>query len=71
MSRKSLRIRGGRGLLANGNPASTRKKTAYCRSVYNRPMRGHYGVDRHWWPRIRAPSAHNGLRIGRRFAFDV
>ena len=40
-------------------------------SVYNRPMRGHYGVDRHWWPRIRAPSARNGLRIRRRFAFDV
>ena len=33
-------------------------------------MRGHDGVDRHWWPRIRAPSAHNGLRIRRRFAFD-
>ena len=26
-----------------------------CRSVYTRHLRDHYGVDRHWCPRIRAP----------------
>ena len=31
----------------------------------------YYGVDLHWWPRIRAPRAQNGLRIRRRFAFEV
>ena len=29
--------------------------SACCRSVYTRHLRDHYGVDRHWWPRIRAP----------------
>ena len=36
---------------------------AYCRSVYTRHLRDPYGVDRHWWPGKRAPSAQNGLRI--------
>ena len=36
---------------------------AYCRSVYTRHLRDLYGVDRHWWPGKRAPSARNGLRI--------
>ena len=85
MSRKSMRIRRDRGLLANDNPASTLpghqsfkrrakdsvKDGIYCRSVYTRHLHDQYGVDGHWWPRIRAPHAQNGLRIRRRFAFEV
>ena len=84
MPRKRLRIRRGRGLLANDNPASTfpgqqsfkrrakvSETSACCRSVYTRHLRDHYAVDRHWWPRIRAPRAQNGLRIRRRFSFEV
>ena len=44
---------------------------AYCRSVYTRHLRDSYGVDWHWRPSKRAPSAQNGLRIRRRFAFEV
>ena len=47
------------------------KNGVYCRSVYTRHLRDHYGVDGHWWPRIHAPHAPNGLRIRRRFAFEV
>ena len=61
MPRKSLRVRIGCGLLANDNPASTRKRRRIF--VYTRHLRDPYGVDRHWWPRQRAPSAQNGLHI--------
>ena len=84
MPRKSLRIRRGRGEYGDDNPASTfpgqqsfkrranvSEKSACCRSVYTRHLRDHYGVDRHWWPIIRAPRAQNGLRIRLRFAFEV
>ena len=39
------------------------RRISYCRSVYTRHLRDLYGVDRHWWPGKRAPSAQNGLRI--------
>ena len=66
MSRKSLRIRIGCGLLANDNPASTRKRRRIV-GVFTLGT----GVDGYWWPRKRAPSAQNGLRMRRRFAFEV
>ena len=43
----------------------------YCRSVYTRHLRDSYGVDWHWRPSKRAPSAQNGLCVRRRFAFEV
>ena len=66
MPRKSLHIRRGCGLLANGNPASMRKRRRIV-GVFILCV----CVDRHWWPRKRAQSAHDGLRIRRKFAFEV
>ena len=63
-------IRRGRGLLANDNPAFTRKSRRIV-GVYTRHLRVRYGVDGHLWPRIRAPSAHNGLRIRGILAVEV
>ena len=75
-------MRRGRWLLANDNPAATfpgqqsfnkrgQRKRRRVVGVFTRRLRDQYGVDRHWWPRIRAPRAQNGLRIRRRFAFEV
>ena len=67
MSHKSLRIRRGRGLLANDNPVSTSPgrrivgvfilgicaiPTLVAECLYSASAR-----SLHWWPRIRAPSA--------------
>ena len=69
---KSLRIGRGRCPLANGNPTTMRKRRRIVGVfILCIDLRDPYGVDRHWWPRKRAPSAQNGLRIRRRFAFEV
>ena len=84
MPRKRLRIRRGSGLLANDNPAIHVSRSAELRKAgtVHRKSRRIVGVfilaictittvDRHWWPIIRAPRAQNGLRMRRRFSFEV
>ena len=39
------------------------KRRCVCGSVNTQHLRDHYGVDRCWWPRVRALRGQSGLRI--------